>query len=141
MPTIVTSTKTKRFFRAFRIGLRSGHIFTGHAQQLIVELGTEEKRRFEELVEFVTISSNVARPLGLEKEAQSANHIEPCASANRLAGRSSMIIALAPSSTASAIASHSPSPSRPRDVSPGADFVGARTSNYRGRTGIDGAIS
>ena len=67
--------------------------------------------------------------------------LRPAASANRLAGRSSMTIALAASSTARAMASHSPSPSRPRDVSPDGDLVGARTSNQRGRTGIEGAIS
>ena len=51
-------------------------MFTSHAQQLIVELRAEEERRFEQLVEFGTNGSNVARPLGFEKEAKSANHIE-----------------------------------------------------------------
>lgn len=53
--------------RAFRIEPRSGYVFTGHAQQLIVELRAEEERRFEELVEFGTNGSNVAHPLGFEK--------------------------------------------------------------------------
>ncbi len=79
----------------------SGHVFTGHAQHLIVELRAEEERRFEQLVEFGTV----------------------------------------PSSTASAIASHSPSPSRPRVVSADGDPVSARTSNQFARTRIEGAIS
>ena len=53
-------------------------MFTGDAQHLIVELLAEEERRFEQLVEFGTNGSDVARPLGFQKEAQSANHIEPC---------------------------------------------------------------
>ena len=39
------------------------------------------------------------------------------------------------------VPSHSPSPSRPRDVSTEANLVGARTSNQCRRTGIEGAIS
>ena len=54
----------------------SGPVFTGDAQHLIVELLAEKERRCEQLVEFGTNGSNVARPLGLEKETKSANHIE-----------------------------------------------------------------
>ena len=119
----------------------SGPVFTGDAQHLIVELLAEEERRFEQLVEFGTNSSNVAGPLGFSRRPRVPITLRPAASANRLAGRSSMRIALAPSSTARAMASHSPSPSRPRDVRTDAEFVGARTSNQCGRTGIEGAIS
>lgn len=76
MPIVVVSTQTKRFFRAFRIGLRSGHVFTGHVQQVIVELRAEEERCFEEPVEFGTNRSDVARSLGFQQEAKGANHLE-----------------------------------------------------------------
>lgn len=58
-------------------GLRSGRVFTRHAQHVVVELRTEEKRRFHELVEFGSNGRHVPRPFGFEQETQRADHFQP----------------------------------------------------------------
>lgn len=55
---------------------RFSAMFTGATQQLVVELRAEKERRFEQLIQFGTNGSNVARALGFEQEAKGANHIE-----------------------------------------------------------------
>ena len=52
-------------------------MFTRHAQHVVVELRTEEKRRLYELVEIGSNARHVPRPFGFEQETERADHLQP----------------------------------------------------------------
>lgn len=110
--------------------------FASHAQQLVVELFAQKERGREQLVEFGSDSGEEALPLGFEKQAKGTDHAQAgAASAVRRAGRLSRTMASASTSTASAIASRSPAPRRPCDVSTAGRPASACTETQGGRTG------
>ena len=121
--------------------VRSSVGFAGHAQQEIVELLAEEERCFEQLVEFRLNAPDYAGALGLQHETKSADHIESHGLREAPGGAVVDENRAGTDFNCKPDRSHSPSPSRPRDVIAGCGLVGACTAVHGGRIGMEGAIS